>query len=80
MTRYLVYTTPGRGHLYPIMPTLLELQRRGHSETADLVPPSQWTPVRQRGDHLSEHGPAPLAPTGPQGRAGPSPGGTTGAS
>lgn len=30
MTRYLVYTTPGRGHLYPIMPTLLELQQRGH--------------------------------------------------
>jgi UDP:flavonoid glycosyltransferase YjiC (YdhE family) len=30
MTRVLAYTTPARGHLYPIVPTLLELQRRGH--------------------------------------------------
>lgn len=31
MTRVLAYTTPARGHLYPIVPILLELQRRGHS-------------------------------------------------
>lgn len=31
MTRVLAYTTPARGHLYPIVPVLLELQRRGHS-------------------------------------------------
>ena len=30
MARYLVYTSPARGHLYPIVPTLEELQRRGH--------------------------------------------------
>ena len=30
MSRFLVYTSPARGHLYPIMPTLLELQQRGH--------------------------------------------------
>ena len=30
MARYLVYTSPARGHLYPIMPTLGELRRRGH--------------------------------------------------
>ena len=30
MSRYLTYTTPARGHLYPIVPTLLELRRRGH--------------------------------------------------
>jgi MGT family glycosyltransferase len=30
MTRYLVYTSPARGHLYPIVPTLEELRRRGH--------------------------------------------------
>jgi MGT family glycosyltransferase len=30
MTRVLAYTTPARGHLYPIVPTLLELKRRGH--------------------------------------------------
>jgi MGT family glycosyltransferase len=30
MTRYLAYTSPARGHLYPIVPTLLELRDRGH--------------------------------------------------
>jgi UDP:flavonoid glycosyltransferase YjiC (YdhE family) len=30
MTRVLAYTSPARGHLYPIVPTLLELRRRGH--------------------------------------------------
>ncbi|MBF6595322.1 MAG: glycosyltransferase [Thermaceae bacterium] len=30
MARYLAYTTPARGHLYPILPTLLELHRREH--------------------------------------------------
>jgi MGT family glycosyltransferase len=30
MTRYLVYTSPARGHLYPVVPTLEELKRRGH--------------------------------------------------
>ena len=28
MARYLVYTSPGRSHLYPIVPTLEELGRR----------------------------------------------------
>ena len=28
--RYLAYTSPARGHLYPITPTLQELRRRGH--------------------------------------------------
>jgi MGT family glycosyltransferase len=30
MSRFLAYTSPARGHLYPIAPTLLELARRGH--------------------------------------------------
>jgi MGT family glycosyltransferase len=30
MARYLVYTSPARGHLYPSVPTLQELKRRGH--------------------------------------------------
>ncbi|MFZ1154901.1 MAG: nucleotide disphospho-sugar-binding domain-containing protein [Solirubrobacteraceae bacterium] len=30
MSRILVYTSPARGHLYPIAPILQELQRRGH--------------------------------------------------
>ncbi len=30
MARFLAYTSPARGHLFPILPTLLELGRRGH--------------------------------------------------
>lgn len=30
MARYLAYTSPARGHLYPIVATLLELRERGH--------------------------------------------------
>ena len=30
MARDLVYTSPARGHLYPLVPTLEELRRRGH--------------------------------------------------
>jgi UDP:flavonoid glycosyltransferase YjiC (YdhE family) len=30
MARYLAYTSPARGHLYPIVPTLVELRERGH--------------------------------------------------
>jgi MGT family glycosyltransferase len=30
MARYLVYTSPARSHLYPVVPTLEELRRRGH--------------------------------------------------
>lgn len=31
MTRVLVYTSPARGHLFPLLPTLLELAARGHA-------------------------------------------------
>lgn len=30
MARLLVYTSPARGHIFPITPALLELRRRGH--------------------------------------------------
>ena len=30
MARFLAYTSPARGHLYPLVATLLELQQRGH--------------------------------------------------
>ena len=30
MARVLVYTTPGPGNIYPVIPTLLELRERGH--------------------------------------------------
>ncbi len=31
MANILVYTSPARGHVYPLLPTLLELKRRGHT-------------------------------------------------
>jgi MGT family glycosyltransferase len=31
LARILVYTAPARGHLYPVVPTMRELDRRGHS-------------------------------------------------
>src|SRR3712207_282765 len=30
MTTFLVYTSPAAGHVFPLVPGLLELQRRGH--------------------------------------------------
>jgi len=30
MTRYLFYTAPGSGHVYPLIPTMRELRHRGH--------------------------------------------------
>jgi MGT family glycosyltransferase len=30
VSRYLIYTAPGSGHLYPLIPTMLELRKRGH--------------------------------------------------
>ncbi|MEV7802047.1 nucleotide disphospho-sugar-binding domain-containing protein [Microbispora sp. NPDC088329] len=41
MSRYLAYTAPGSGHLYPLIPTLQELRRRGHEVV-----------VRAERDHL----------------------------
>src|SRR3954470_9246596 len=45
MARYLVYTSPARGHLYQLVPTLQELRGRGHevvvrtlSSEVELVP------------------------------------------
>jgi MGT family glycosyltransferase len=35
--RVLAYTSPARGHLFPTMPVLLELQRRGHDVTVATV-------------------------------------------
>jgi MGT family glycosyltransferase len=38
MARILAYTSPGRGHLYPIVPTLDELRRRGHDIVLRTLP------------------------------------------
>ena len=48
MARYLVYTSPARGHLYPIVQTLEELRRRGH-EVAVRTLASQVDPMRGLG-------------------------------
>jgi MGT family glycosyltransferase len=33
MSRLLIYTAPGSGHIYPLVPTLRRLRRRGHEVT-----------------------------------------------
>ncbi len=48
MAKVLVYTTPARGHLYPITPTLDELRSRGH-EVAVRTLASQVEALRARG-------------------------------
>jgi MGT family glycosyltransferase len=48
MTRVLAYTTPARGHLYPLVPTLLELKSRGHDVVLRTLA-SQVEPMRELG-------------------------------
>src|SRR5690242_6592571 len=48
MARYLVYTSPARGHLYPLVPTLDELRDRGH-EVALRTLGSEVDEMRKRG-------------------------------
>lgn len=48
MARILTYTTPARGHLFPIVPVLDELTRRGHSISLRTLA-SQVEPMRARG-------------------------------
>jgi MGT family glycosyltransferase len=56
MAKVLVYTSPARGHLYPITPTLDELRRRGH-DVALRTLASQVGAMRARGLEA-----APIAP------------------
>ena len=61
MTRFLAYTSPARGHLYPIIPTLLELTHRGHnvhmrtlaSEVPALTTPASTQPPSMRRSNRS---------------------------
>jgi MGT family glycosyltransferase len=55
MARVLAYTSPARGHLYPLVPILDELRERGH-EIAVRALPSELTALRERG-----FGAAPIA-------------------
>ena len=48
MSRILVYTTPARGHLFPVTPIMDELHRRGH-DIALRTLGSQVPMMRERG-------------------------------
>jgi UDP:flavonoid glycosyltransferase YjiC (YdhE family) len=48
MARILTYTSPARGHLFPVVPILDELRSRGH-EVAVRTLASQVEPMRDRG-------------------------------
>jgi UDP:flavonoid glycosyltransferase YjiC (YdhE family) len=50
MARYLAYTSPARGHLYPIVPTLMELRERGHEAHVRTLA-SELDALRQLGLH-----------------------------
>jgi UDP:flavonoid glycosyltransferase YjiC (YdhE family) len=48
MGRILAYTTPGRGHLFPMVPILDELRRRGHQVVLRTLT-AEAAAMRQRG-------------------------------
>ncbi|GGW71995.1 glycosyl transferase [Streptomyces lucensis JCM 4490] len=48
MSRFLFYTAPGSGHVYPLIPTLHELRRRGHDAVVCAEEPLLDT-LRQQG-------------------------------
>jgi UDP:flavonoid glycosyltransferase YjiC (YdhE family) len=48
MARILAYTTPGRGHLFPLVPILEELRRRGHRVALRTLA-AEVAAMRQRG-------------------------------
>jgi MGT family glycosyltransferase len=56
MARILVYTSPARGHLYPVVPIMSELRRRGHTVALRTLA-SQVTMMRELGIEA-----APIAP------------------
>ncbi|HET9156966.1 MAG TPA: hypothetical protein VFN91_09890, partial [Myxococcaceae bacterium] len=57
MARILCYTSPGRGHLFPVVPILLELRRRGH-EVALLTLQSEVAGVASAGLRVRAISPA----------------------
>jgi len=57
MARFLVYSSPARGHLYPIVDTLLELRRRGHEVHVRTLA-SEITALRTVGLHAAAIDPA----------------------
>jgi len=60
MARVLAYTSPARGHLYPLVPILDELRARGH-EIALRTLPSEVPAMRERGFDAEPLAPAIVA-------------------
>jgi UDP:flavonoid glycosyltransferase YjiC (YdhE family) len=61
--KVLAYTSPARGHLYPLIPILLELRSRGH-EVAVRTFADEVEHVRQLGLSVTATAPAICAPAG----------------
>jgi MGT family glycosyltransferase len=57
MARFLFYSSPARGHLYPVMPTLEELRRRGHEVLLRTLS-SEVEPIRKLGIEATAIDPA----------------------
>ncbi len=57
MAKYLAYTSPARGHLYPIVATLLELRERGHEVHVRTLA-SELPTLRSLGIHAEAIAPA----------------------
>lgn len=57
MARFLVYTSPARGHLYPIVPTLLKLVESGHELHVRTLA-SEIEPLQRSGLHAMPIHPA----------------------
>ncbi len=57
MARFLAYTSPAQGHLYPVVPTLLELARRNHEVHVRTLA-SEVTELRKLGLHAVAIDPA----------------------
>jgi MGT family glycosyltransferase len=57
VARCLVYTSPARGHLFPIVATLLELRRRGHEVHVRTLA-SELRTLRELGLHAERMAPA----------------------
>ena len=57
MSRFLAYTSPARGHLYPMVATLLELHRRGHEVHVRTLA-SELAVLREAGLHAEAVDPA----------------------
>jgi hypothetical protein len=81
MARILAYTSPARGHLYPLTPILDELARRGHDicvrtlasevalKTVVMVGPCAWEPPEPAGSQRDSPPPEARPPRPPRSKS-----------